>query len=269
MRVGSTTRGDGGGASQSESGSRAAERAEQMRLRRKWFVTALSLVIFSAVIGLVLGIFGSELFRVRNVLVESEDQSLAREATEQAQKLDFGTIWLPPMRQIERRIGGLPRAKQVRVNRRLPSTLLVVVEPRTVVAAVEQAERLMMVDEEGVCLHWTGSVPEGLPRVRVENAASLRVGANIGENNVQMMNALRAGLRENDLLERARIDLTRPVRIEVITADGVIGKLGNQDLLHEKTLLFGELLHSLEARGESLLYIDLRVPSQPTFKRAS
>ncbi len=134
-------------------------------------------------------------------------------------------------------------------------------------AVVEQGERLMVVDAEGVCMHWTGSVPDGLSRVRIEEAESMRVGANLGARNVTMMDAVRRGLSETDLVQNARIDLSRPIRVEVVTADGVVGKLGNRELLYEKTLLFGKLLHSLQQRGEALLYIDLRVPSRPTFKR--
>jgi len=251
-----------------ERAERAAERAERTRLRRRFVWTGVSFVIFAAVAGLVLGVLGSPLFAVRSVLVESSDESLAAEAAQQAEGLVFGTVWLPPMREIEGRIGGLSRAEAVRVDRALPSTLTIVVEPRTPVAVVHEENRLMVVDAEGVCLHWTGSPPEGLPRVRIEDPLSLAVGGRLKPADVEMMAAVRRGLEETELLTEARIDLSHPVRIEVLTACGVIGKLGNRDLLYEKALLFGKLLRELEAKGEPPLYIDLRVPSRPTFKRA-
>lgn len=266
MRVDRTTR-RGRGRARDDGSSRAAERAAEMRSRRRGVVTALSLMLLSAAVGLVLGIFGSELFAVRSVLVESQDQSLAAEAAQHMESLSFGTIWLPPMREIEGRIGGLPRAKAVRVERALPSTLTIVVEPRAPVAAVHQDGRFMVVDEDGMCMHWTGSVARGLPLVRIEQPARLNVGARLSARDVELMNAVRAGLAETQLLEGARIDLSRPVRVEVLTADGVLGKLGSEELLYEKALMFGKLLHSLREKGEAPLYVDLRVPSRPTFKR--
>lgn len=254
----------GGGRDVEES---AADRAASARSRRKAAVTAISLVLLSMLIGTIIGIFGSDLFAVRTVLVESDDESLAVEAATRAEDLSFGTIWWPPMRQIEAHIGGLPRARVVRVERDLPSTLTIVVEPRARVAVVQQDERFMVVDEQGVCMHWTGGVPEGLPRLRIEAPSSLKVGGNLLARDVEMMNAVRAGLAETGLLANARIDLSHPVRVEVWTDAGVLGKLGNRELLAEKALLFGKLLHSLQEQGETPLYIDLRVPSRPTFKR--
>jgi|LSQX01.1.fsa_nt_gb cell division protein FtsQ len=247
--------------------AREADRTQQIRSRKRLMAAAVSLVLASAIAGLLLGVLGSPMFQVRDVQVQSADESLATEAAQVAKAISFGTIWLPPMREIEGRIGRLPRARAVRVDRALPSTLTIVVEPREPVAVVHQEERLMVVDADGVCLHWTGSAPEGMPRVRVEEPSALAVGGKLRASDVEMMNAVRAGLEQTALLEEARIDLSRPVRVEVLTAGGVLGKLGNEELLEEKALLFGKLLHSLEERGEPLLYIDLRVPSRPTFKR--
>ncbi|MBD3293224.1 MAG: hypothetical protein GF393_09885 [Armatimonadia bacterium] len=249
------------------SAATAAERAAVARSRRSLTFTAIWFVLGAALAGLVLGILGSDIFAVREVLVKSEDESLAAEAAKRAEAVDFGTIWLPPTREIESRIGGLPRARAVRLDRDLPSTLKIVVEPRTPVAAVHSEDRFMVVDEAGMCMHWTGSVPDRLPRVRIEAPSSLRVGGTLSERDVEMMNAVRSGLAETDLVEDASIDLSHPVRVEVWTEGGVLGKLGNRELLSEKTLLFGKLLQSLEEQGEAPLYIDLRVPSRPTFKR--
>ncbi|MFO8079080.1 MAG: cell division protein FtsQ/DivIB [Armatimonadota bacterium] len=258
----------GRGASQRRSNAdSAADRAASARLRRRAAVTGISLVLASAVVGGLLGIFASDLFAVRSVEIDSADESLAAEAAACAEKMAFGTIWLPPMREIEGRIGGLPRAKSVRVGRELPSTLTIEVEPRTPVAVVQQGDRFMVVDQDGVCMHWTGGVPDGLPRIRIETPSSLRVGGTLSRRDVEMMNAVRTGLGETGLLEDARIDLSRPVRVEVWTAGGVLGKLGNEEMLEEKALLFARLLQSLAEQGEAPLYIDLRVPSRPTFKR--
>lgn len=258
-------RGRGAGEGRGDGGN-TADRAAAARSRRKAAWTALLFTLLSALVGTLLGVLGSDLFAVRTVEIRSDDESLAAEAAARAEELSFGTIWLPPMRQIEAHIGGLARAEAVRVDRDLPSTLTIVVDPRTPVAAVQQGERYMVVDGDGVCMHWTGSVPDGLPRVRIEAPSALSVGGTLPRRDVQMMNAVRSGLSQTGLLEDAEIDLSHPVRVEVWTTSGVLGKLGNQELLEEKALLFGKLLETLKQQGEAPLYIDLRVPSRPTFK---
>ncbi len=224
------------------------------------------LVLFSAAMGLAIGICASDLFLIRRVVVLCEDESLQAEAAERVQELEFGLIWFPPTRALERRVGGLPRARSVRIHRHLPSTLAVHVDPRRAIAVVIQEQRAMAVDEEGVCLHWTGGPPEGMPTVHIADPSSLEVGGNLSSRDTEMVNAVLSGLSEEGIDAGASIDLSRPIRITVFTADGVLGKLGNGELLYEKSLLFGKLLHALRKKGKSPLYIDLRVLSRPTFK---
>lgn len=248
--------------------ARAAERAAEERSRRRAMLTVLSLAAFSAVIGLLLGVCGSDLFAVRTVLIDCRDDSITVEASERAAELRWGTVWLPPAAAIEQRIAGLPRVKSVSINRDLPSTLIISIQPRMPSAVVATEGRFMAVDDDGVCLHWTGSAPEELPLVRVEKPFAIEVGGRLSDRDTTLMQAVMKGLVECDRYSGANIDLSRSVRITVVTADGVLGKLGNDELLYEKTLLFCELVEALREKGEAPLYIDLRVPSRPTYKRA-
>ncbi|MEA3402574.1 MAG: hypothetical protein U9R79_15150 [Armatimonadota bacterium] len=253
-------------ADRAPSSARSRSRAAERRGRRKTAGTAAWLVGVSVVIGLVLGVSGSDLFLVREVWVTSHNRSLQAEAADRARQLEFGTVWLPPTRDIERQIGGLPRARSVQIARELPGTLIISVEPRIPIAVVHDEDRYMAIDAEGVCLYWTGSPPQGLPVVHLERPELMEVGRILPGRDVAWIRAVMQGLAENDLVDGATIDLTHPVCMTVSTADGVLGKLGNERLLYEKALLFGELLGRLRDRGETPLYIDLRVLSRPTYK---
>jgi len=255
----------GPGRSPSAGGS-AAERAARAEDQRRRFVRAAYLVLFAGLTGLLLGILASDLFAIRRVQVRCEHPSLQAEAAERARRLSFATIWLPPTRAIERQIGGLPRARSVAIARELPSTLIIVVEPREPVAAVSVEGRFMAIDEEGVCLHWTGDPASALPTVHLEDPLGLEVGDRLSDDDVRRFQAVLSALISENLQAGASIDLSHPLRISVFTADGVLGKLGNEELLHEKTLLFGELLASLRADGREPLSIDLRVPSRPSYR---
>ncbi len=243
----------------------AADRAARIQGHHELVFRVAYLLLVSALVGLALGVLGSDLFAIRDVQVVCANPSLQAEAAERAEGLSFGTIWLPPTRAVERHIGGLPRARSVAIGRDLPTTLTIVVEPRVPSAVVAAEERYMAIDDEGVCLHWTGAA-EDLPTVHLENPAVLEVGGTLPERDVAWLRATLGGLSESGLSAGASIDLSHPLRISVFTADGVLGKLGNDELLYEKTLLFAELLDGLREQGRAPLYIDLRVPSRPTYK---
>ncbi len=244
----------------------AADRAARAEARRRLFLRAAYLVLLIGLAGLVLGILASDLFLIRRVEVRCENASLQAEAAERARRLAFATIWLPPTRAIERQIGGLPRARSVTIERRLPSTLTIVVEARRPAAVVIADDRFMAIDDEGVCLHWTGSPASELPTVRLEDPSGLEVGGRLSDDDLRRFTAVLTALTDEKLQAGASIDLSHPLRISVFTADGVLGKLGSDELLHEKTLLFGELLTSLRAEGREPLCIDLRVPSRPSYQ---
>lgn len=244
----------------------AADRSERAREGCRQMCQVGWLLLISALVGGFLGYASSERFTVHTVHVICPNPSLQDEAVERARRISFGTVWLPPTRAIERQIGGLPRARSVTVERKLPDELIIVVTPRVPSAVVIADQRLMAVDDEGVCLHWTGAVPPEQPRLRIEDPLSLRVGGRLGKQDVARWHEIARGLRECGLLAGASIDLSHPLRLSVLTADGVLGKLGNDELLYEKSRLFGELKAALEAQGRKPLYIDLRVPSRPTYK---
>jgi len=255
------------GSTRDDSGSgSAAERAARAEGRRRRFVRAAYLALLAGLTGLLLGVLASDLFVIRRVEVRCEHPSLQGEATERARRMSFATIWLPPTRTIERQIGGLPRARSVAIDRELPATLIIVVEAREPVAAVSVEGRFMAIDEDGVCLHWTGDPASALPTVHLEDPSGLEVGGRLSDDDARRFRAVLSALASENLQAGASIDLSHPLRISVFTADGVLGKLGNEELLHEKTLLFGELLASLRADGREPLSIDLRVPSRPSYQ---
>ncbi len=226
---------------------------------------SVSFLVF--LVGLVAGVLFSDLFAVQEVVIVSPDESLQAEAAERAESLNFGTIWLPPTRAIEARVGGLPRALEARIERKLPSTLLIRVESRQPVAFAANEGRYMAVDAEGVYLHWTGAPFDDMPTIQIAEAGSMEVGGHLSDEDLALMWALMEGLAKTQLLAEASIDISHPLRITVFTGDGVLGKLGNEEMLYEKTVLFGRLLKALLDDGETPLYIDLRVPERPTYRR--
>jgi len=123
----------------------------------------------------------------------------------------------------------------------------------------------MLVDEEGVCLTWTGQPPAHLPTVRTSSPENLRVGGLMPSEEAALLGQVLRGLHEVELSPGARVDLTNPNLVCVWTADGVLGKLGDGHHLEEKMILFGKLRKVIQARGEQPLYIDMRVPSLPTY----
>ncbi len=241
-------------------------RDDTRKARRDSAAMAAWLTVVSALFWTVVGVLACDLFKIERVEIDCPQPSIAEEAAMRAETVSYGNIWLLPTRDIERLIGGLPRVKDVRLRRVLPRTLVITVQPRTPAAALACQGRSMLVDAEGVCLTWTGQPPEHLPTVRTSALDSLRVGRLMPTWEAALLAQVLRGLHEVKLSPGARVDLTNPHLVCVWTADGVLGKLGDGHHLEEKMILFGKLRKVIQARGEQPLYIDMRVPSLPTYR---
>ncbi len=241
-------------------------RAAHSRARTARAAGALWAVLLSGLAGLLLGVGSSDYCLIDEVRVYCADESLRQEAAEQADALSYGNIWFPPTHDIERSIGGLARAAGVRIRRDPPSALVIHVQPRTPVAVMEIGDRLMMLDADGVCLNWTGRAAADMSILRIADPWALSVGDIMGERDVELFREVREGLRQVGIEGGTRVDISTIHRIEVFTADGVLGKLGDPHLLSQKVVLFGKLIDSLRSSHEEPLYIDLRVPSRPTYR---
>ena len=259
-----TVRRDSGSDYSSRRQGRKAARKE----RREREAAAFWLTLAAAGVGLCVGILGSDLFKVESVQVVCQETSIRQEALARAEGLQYGTVWLPPTGAIERTVGALPRVKSVDLDRDLPRALVIAVHPRQPVVALECDGRYMLVDEEGVCLTWTGKPPHYLPRARMTARQAPSVGRDLPGDQGAILQEVVRGLHEAGLSAGTKISLTNRQMMSVWTEEGVLGKLGDAQHLEEKVILFGKLLKALRAKGEKPLYIDMRVPSHPTYRRA-
>jgi cell division septal protein FtsQ len=220
----------------------------------------------SVLVGLAIGGGVPDHFQIREVRVCCVDESLRQEAGEQAARLQYGSICLPPTREIERTIGGLARALDVTIRRDPPDALVITVHPRQPVAVVTVDERAMMIDEEGVCLNWTGSASDSMMVLHIADPYALKVGSTLNGRDAELFSELLSGLREVNLVAGTSADIASRYRVTIFTREGVLGKLGDPELLRAKTIFFGKLLACLRACRRNPLYIDLRVPSRPTYR---
>lgn len=246
--------------------SRRQSRAADSRVRTARSVFAVWLLGMSALGGMVIGVGDSGYSQIREVRVCCSDESIRQEAAEQAARLQYGSIWLPPTHEIERTIGDLARVLKVTIRRDPPNALIIIVYPRLPVAVVEVGERAMMIDEEGVCLNWTGSAPDSMMLLRVADPYALSVGSTLNSRDVEIFGEVLAGLRNVNLVAGTSADIASRYRVTIFTKEGVLGKLGDPKLLRAKTIFFGKLLTCLQAIRRTPLYIDLRVPSRPTYR---
>ncbi len=253
---------ENGGRDQRSGHSRSAD----CRERNANSSRAAALVLISALVGMVMGIGVSPYFQISEVRVCCSNESLRQEAGEQAARLQYGSIWMPPTHEIERTIGGLARALAVTIQRDPPHALVITVQPRSPVALVEVGERAMMIDDEGVCLNWTGAAPASMMVLRIADPYALNVGSTLSVRDAELFRELLAGLREVHLVGGTSADIASRYRVTIFTKEGVLGKLGDPKLLRAKTIFFGKLLTCLQAVRRNPLYIDLRVPSRPTYR---
>ena len=159
-------RGEGG-----SSRARFEDRARSAR-RLRWRPILLTLLAAALVAGLVYVVWFSSVLAVRSVVVEGVQGSQA-EAVRRAADVPLGV----PLARVDlvgpgQRVTRSPLYASVDVARRWPSTVLVRVEPRRPVLALDRGGDVQLVDGQGVAYLTAPEAPKGVPVVTSQGAAT-------------------------------------------------------------------------------------------------
>lgn len=159
-------RGEGG-----SSRARFEDRARSAR-RLRWRPILLTLLAAALVAGLVYVVWFSSVLAVRFVVVEGVQGSQA-EAVRRAADVPLGV----PLARVDlegpgQRVTRSPLYASVDVARRWPSTVLVRVEPRRPVLALDRGGDVQLVDGQGVAYLTAPEAPKGVPVVTSQGAAT-------------------------------------------------------------------------------------------------
>lgn len=133
---------------------------------RLWAVPAVALVITFAALA-----WFSPMLSVREVRIEGAGAIPEDRIRELLQIPDRGSILRIDTAEMAQRVASIPKVRSARVQRVLPSTVRVRIEPRTPVLYYDTAEGAHLLDADGI-EYAIEPVPIGVPKLETEQPGS-------------------------------------------------------------------------------------------------
>ena len=159
----------------------AFRRKKRAATRRKIFLGVVVLLI-----GLIIFSFSS-FFDVDSIEVRGNSYFTAEEVINMAHAVPGkNLIYHPDKRNITNYLEDNPYIKDAKVSRQFPSTLVITVEERKQVGAIRYSDEYLIVDEEGILLRKTKTVPK-LTNVEGIIIKKIKLGEPIGVEDEELL----------------------------------------------------------------------------------
>lgn len=225
------------------------------------------LFLASALGGVLVGIMESEAFRCRRIYVCGYE----RQVLEDVKYLLSG---LGPTSTVLCRSGLLaslarqsPRVASVRVRKKLPQQIFIYVSPRkpaaAIIAAGDRGGWYMLADREGLVYDAVRQAPAGVVQLWAFPATRLHIRETLDRDALAIYTAVVRGIGKGQAPVR-KVDFSNLVDIVAFLEDGTKAKIGGLDNLERKFALVGWIWQELKRRGRRAVYVDVRIPSNPT-----
>lgn len=245
--------------------SRRRRAVPALRPSRRLLVMLGTLAVFAAMGAGAAWAWRSPLFEVNNVEVVGN----ARVPTETilAQTDLLGRkMFTADLAEAQQAIYAIPLLVSVRVERDWPDTVRVVVEERQPWGTWEQGGVRYTIDRDGVVIGTTNPPPEGSPVIVSEAQERLELGDRVD------FRAVDAAAEIYDRLPRQLGTTVAEVRflgrngIQVTTADGQVGLLGDSGSIGYKLATWAAVTAEAQRQGINYSSIDLRYGNRPVLQ---
>lgn len=242
--------------------ARRDAKLKEVRRRQNLIIAAVILAIGSLLVGAVY-LYTSDIWDIRRVEVTGAKR-LAKPEIVAALGLEPRTSLLKFAGEVHaRRLAKLPWLKKVTFSRRLPSTLVVVVEERRPLFAVKAAGNSYVVDEEGFVIAEGEELSAGLTPLESLRVRRVRVGHKI--TSAAFRNAART-LRSFDAATRGTIMTVSAPSVDQLSiwtdddVEIVLGRAGNTGF---KMSVARKII---QTNPTKVVYIDVTAPKAPIVK---
>lgn len=215
--------------------------------------------VFFGLLFLIAGflLIRSPFFEVARIEVRGNEQLSSAEIVSAAGLSTGINIFRVHLGQAGEKLGALPLVRQAVLERRFPSTIIILVEERRPLVLVELEGAFWELDGDGVVLRRRKVGTPGMPVV---------TGAAPDEAEMARALAVAAGLPETLKQELSEINVSEGRRITLYTVDGTPVHLGRAEELPLQMLMLGEVLEAVRASGRTVEYIDLAEPQNAVVK---
>lgn len=215
------------------------------------------------------GLAVSPYFAIRDVQIRAPDSALAKLALAGTEVPSGASTLLYPVQRIAEQLEDCPEIKQASIERDLPDRLVVHIKRRHPVAAIKTDKQWALVDEEGICVGTTTTLPGSLIHFYGLANNPLEPGEQLNGSELKLLSETLEGLKDCSATEGLVMDFTDRHLVQIYSPTGVLGKLGSPDNLKRKIMMFLAIMEQIEEKGHRAAYIDVRVMDQPVWKPRS
>jgi len=212
------------------------------------------------------GLVVSPYFTIRDIQIRAPDSALAKLALAGIKVPAQASTLLYPVQRIAEQLEDYPEIKQASVERDLPGRLVVHIQRRHPVAAINTDSQWALVDKEGICVTATNVLPDSLIHFYGLANNHLKPGEQLNGGELRLLSETLAGLENCSATEGLVMDFADRHLIQIHSPSGVLGKLGSPDNLKRKIMIFLAIMQQIEEKGHQAAYIDVRIMDQPVWK---
>ncbi|MDR1620222.1 MAG: FtsQ-type POTRA domain-containing protein [Clostridiales bacterium] len=209
-------------------------------------------------------------FLLEDIVVDGNNQYSDESVASLSGLVTGRHLYLLDLKKCREQIESEPYIDVLEVWRELPRTVHITMREREEAAAIKVSGRDVVIDIDGHVLAITdGADKADLLQVYGISRLGFQVNQNLFANSdlqVQSLLLILEQLRQNDMLRDVQsVDLANPLRITMLTAEGLAVVLGESGNMQEKMRLFKETLPSLRAGGNSSGTLNVNVKGGPVY----
>ncbi|KAB3533185.1 cell division protein FtsQ/DivIB [Alkaliphilus serpentinus] len=236
----------------------------------KGYVSLMLLLMVFALWGLY-GILQSDFFNLKTVVVKDHQKVMEEEILEASKLIFDRSILKIDLEEVEENITFLPYIRQAKVERKLPSKLIIQVKEREDYAIISYMGKFIYIDKEGVILKSVDSyIFNELPLINGTKITSYKLGEKVlAENFDTLMDSLVLieASKLTDMTESiSEIDILNKGLLRLSTVDGneVLLAEGNNHVY--SMLALKDIMAALYSMNRTNVIIDLRFEGHVTVK---
>lgn len=249
---------------------RKRERQAQNRKKYWGYVLKLALLVV-LVLGLIFGaifVYRSNLFAIQNVQVEGVSHLTSQEITQLAAVSDGSTLLRCDTNGIISRLKEHAWIQDASVKRKFPHTLELVITERQPAAVVKlNSKSIWVVSSDGTWLSAATSNDWDTNRKIIDvNTAisSPSSGVNCNDDGIKNAIAIYEALPEEFAAQVKTISAESAIKAQLNLKNGVVVAFGEANDIDLKVSAIQSLLNDYKGK---IAYINVRVPSRPTYRK--
>ncbi|NLX90088.1 MAG: FtsQ-type POTRA domain-containing protein [Firmicutes bacterium] len=207
-------------------------------------------------------------FDIREISINGLDKLSADEICAAAGLQEGMNIWKISTPEIREKVASLPRVAEVRVEKKLPGSIVIFVEEKQPVAMIPYHSSYLELAGDGLIIGICDEYKGELPLINGLSWGRMDVGMIIPDRpRGEIVEKFLEALAASPSLPLAEINVNNTQQIIVYTWEGMEVWLGNAEDLNEKLEVLQQL-HRFFLAGENELqegYLDIRAVEAPVF----